>query len=131
LNLTRLGGSIDVENDEWDKPQYDDGALERYVCSFNNQKLVFAPGTDFGYSNMAFEVLGDVIAEVYGESFDDQVQHHTLMPLRMKDSTLLVKKSNSKLMTWGHQRDKDGHVSPARYIHTIVCIRRVPICTPT
>jgi len=27
---------------------------------------------------MAFEVLGDLIAKVSGESFDDYVQHHIL-----------------------------------------------------
>jgi len=42
---------------------------------------------------MAFEVLGDLIAKVSGETFDDYVQDHILTPLRMKDSTLLVKKS--------------------------------------
>ena len=49
----------------------------RYARSLRNQKLIFAPGTDFRYSNMAFEVLGDLIAKVSGESFDDYVQHHT------------------------------------------------------
>jgi CubicO group peptidase (beta-lactamase class C family) len=108
--VTHTSGMPDVQDYEWDKPQYDDGALERYVRSLSNQKLIFAPGTDFRYSNMAFEVLGDVIAKVSGESFDDYVQHHILTPLKMKDSTLLIKKTNPKLMTWGHERDKDGHV---------------------
>ena len=108
--VTHTSGMPDVEDYEWDKPQYDDGALERYVRSVSDKKLIFAPGTDFRYSNMAFEVLGDLIAKVSGESFDDYVQHHILTPLKMKDSTLLIKKTNPKLMTWGSERDKDGHV---------------------
>lgn len=60
--VTHTSGMPDVQDYEWDKPQYDDGALERYVRSLSNQKLIFAPGTDFRYSNMAFEVLGDLIA---------------------------------------------------------------------
>jgi len=68
----------DVEDYEWDKPQYDDGALERYVRSLTNQKLLFAPGERVQYSNMAFEVLGDVVAKASGESFDDYVQRHIL-----------------------------------------------------
>jgi CubicO group peptidase (beta-lactamase class C family) len=112
--VTHTSGIPDVEDYEWGKPQYDDGALERYVRSLSNQKLIFAPGTDLRYSNMAFEVLGDLIAKVSGESFDDYVQHHILTPLKMQDSTLLIKKTNPKLMTWGHERDKDGHVFPSK-----------------
>jgi CubicO group peptidase (beta-lactamase class C family) len=112
--VTHTSGMPDVEDYEWDKAQYDDGALERYVRSLSNQKLIFAPGTDFRYSNMAFEVLGDLIAKVSGESFDDYVQNHILTPLKMRDSTLLIKKTDPKLMTWGHERDKDGHVFPSK-----------------
>jgi CubicO group peptidase (beta-lactamase class C family) len=112
--VTHTSGMPDVEDYEWDRPQYDDGALERYVRSLSNQKLIFAPGTDFRYSNSAFEVLGDLIANVSGESFDDYVQDHILTPMRMKDSTLLLKKTNPKLMTWGYERDKDGQVFPSK-----------------
>ena len=112
--VTHTSGMPDVGDNEWDKPQYDDGALERYVRSLSNQKLIFAPGTDFRYSNMAFEVLGDLIAKVSGESFDDYVQHHILTLLKMRDSTLLIKKTDARLMTWGHERDKDGHVFPSK-----------------
>lgn len=58
--VTHTSGMPDVEDYEWDKPQYDDDALDRYVRSLANLKLVFAPGARFQYSNMAFEVLGDV-----------------------------------------------------------------------
>ena len=112
--VTHTSGMPDVEDYEWDKPQYDDGALERYVRSVSNQKLIFAPGTDFRYSNMAFEVLGDLISKVSGESFDDYVQQQILTPLKMKDSTLLIKKTSPGLMTWGHERDLSGHVFPSK-----------------
>jgi CubicO group peptidase (beta-lactamase class C family) len=56
--VTHASGMPDVEDYEWDKPQYDDGALERYVRSLTNQKLLFAPGERVQYSNMAYEVLG-------------------------------------------------------------------------
>jgi CubicO group peptidase (beta-lactamase class C family) len=112
--LTHTSGIPDVEDYEWDKPQYDDGALERYVRSLTNQKLLFAPGERVQYSNMAFEVLGDVVAKASGESFDDYVQRHILNQLRMSDSTLLVKQANAKLMTWGHELDEQGAPFPSR-----------------
>lgn len=112
--VTHTSGMPDVDDYEWNKPQYDDGALERYVRSLSNLKLDFAPGQRFRYSNMAFEVLGDVIAKVSGESFDDYVQHHILAPLGMKDSTLLVKEADPKLLAWGHELDEAGNPFPSK-----------------
>jgi CubicO group peptidase (beta-lactamase class C family) len=100
--LSHISGMPDVQDYEWDKPQYDDGALERYVKSLTDKSLIAAPGTKFQYSNMAYGVLGDVIAKVSGESFEDYVRHHILEPLNMKSSTLLVKKADPKLLTSPH-----------------------------
>jgi CubicO group peptidase (beta-lactamase class C family) len=100
--LSHTSGIPDVQDYHWDKPEYDDGALERFVRSLANEKLVFAPDAKFGYSNTAYEILGDVIAKVSGESFEDYVQHHILTPLGMKDSTLLVRSANPQLLTSPH-----------------------------
>jgi CubicO group peptidase (beta-lactamase class C family) len=113
---THTSGMPDVEDYEWDKPQYDDGALERYVRSLTNQKLLFAPGERVQYSNMAYEVLGDVVAKGSGESFDDYVQRHILAPLKMTDSTLLLKQANPALLTWGHELDEQGVPVPSRVV---------------
>jgi CubicO group peptidase (beta-lactamase class C family) len=58
---THTSGIPDVDDYGSDKPKYDEGALERYVRSLSNLKLVFAPGEQFRYSNIAFEIMGDVI----------------------------------------------------------------------
>ena len=62
--LSHTSGIPDTVNYNWDKPEYDAGALERFVRSIADQKLVFAPGEKFAYSNTAYEILGDVIAKV-------------------------------------------------------------------
>src|SRR5438067_5335427 len=100
--LSHTSGIPDTVNYNWDKPEYDAGALERFVRSIADQKLVFAPGEKFGYSNTAYEILGDVIAKVSGESFEDYVQHNILTSLGMKDSTLLVREANPQLLTSPH-----------------------------
>jgi len=74
--LSHVSGMPDVEDYEWDDPQYDEGALERYVRSLADQKMRFDPGQRYAYSNMAFECLGDVIAKVSGMSFADYEQEH-------------------------------------------------------
>lgn len=100
--LSHTSGIPDTIDYHWDKPEYDSGALERFVRSVANQPLVGAPGEKFAYSNTAYEMLGDVIAKVSGESFEDYVQHNILTPLGMKDSTLLVREANAQLLTSPH-----------------------------
>jgi len=99
---SHMSGIPDTVNYHWDKPEYDDGALERFVRSLADNKLVFTPGEKFGYSNSAYEVLGDVIAKVSGQSFEDYVRQHILVPLGMKSSTLLVREANQQLLTSPH-----------------------------
>src|SRR5205823_872917 len=108
--LSHTSGIPDTVTYNWDKPEYDAGALERFVRSIADQKLVFAPGEKFAYSNTAYEMLGDVIAKVSGESFEDYVQHNILAPLGMKDSTLLVREANPRLLTSPHVMEKGAVV---------------------
>jgi len=108
--LNHISGMPDVEDYNWDKPEYDDGALERYVRGLNNLSLLGEPGEKFRYSNIAFEVLGDVIAKVSGESFESYVQRNILAPLGMKHSTLLVRNTDPKRLVAPHVRDKAGNV---------------------
>src|SRR5215471_14854286 len=56
--VTHTSGMPDVKDYEWSRPQYDDGALERYVRSLDKAQLLWDPGAHFAYSNMAFKVLG-------------------------------------------------------------------------
>lgn len=100
--LTHTSGMPDVEDYEWNKPQYDDGALERYVRSLQPLSLIAAPGTRFQYSNMAYEILGDVIAKVSGQSFEDYVRLHILEPLGMSHSTLFMKQADPQHLTSPH-----------------------------
>ena len=121
--LTHTSGMPDVDDYEWDRPQYDDGALERYVRSLKDQKLVFAPGERMQYSNMAYEILGDAVAKASGMTFEEYVRQNILQPLGMSDSTLLVKDTDPALMTWGHELDGKGHpfaslVYPYNRTHT-------------
>ncbi len=100
--LNHTSGMTDVEDYEWDKPQTDEGAAERFVRSLTDQKMIFNPGEKMKYSNMAFDVVGDVIARVSGMSFEDYVERNILDPLGMKEGTFLYPKTNQALRTAGH-----------------------------
>ena len=100
--LSHSSGMPDVDDYEWEKAVADDGALERYVRSLTDRELIAAPGERFQYSNMAYEVLGDLVAKVSGETFEGYVKAHILSPLGMKDSTLLRAEADPKLTTSPH-----------------------------
>ena len=87
--LNHISGMPDVQDYEWDKPVYSEGALEQYVSSLSSEKMRSIPGENFAYSNMAFECLGDVIAKVSGMSFAEYEKKYILNPSGMKESTFL------------------------------------------
>src|SRR5580658_2196579 len=107
--VAHTSGMPDVVDYEWNKPQFDDGALERYVRSLGDLQLLFEPGSRFAYSNIAYDVLGDVIAKASGSSFEDYVQQHILNPLGMKNSTLLYRDVDPSLLSDGHVLDTRGN----------------------
>jgi CubicO group peptidase (beta-lactamase class C family) len=102
--LSHISGMPDVEDYEWNNPQYDEGALERYVRSLADKKMRFDPGESWAYSNMAFECLGDVIAKVSGMSFADYEKEHILDPAGMKESTFLKPEHLPENWASGHLR---------------------------
>ncbi len=87
--LSHISGMPDSGNYEWDLPQYDGGALERYVRGLSTEKLIHQPGEAFSYSNVAVEVLGDVVAKVSGQTFEDYQRDHILARAQMNQSTFL------------------------------------------
>lgn len=109
--VTHTSGMPDVKDYEWNKPQNDDGALERYVRSLKGEKLLWDPGSRFAYSNMAFEVLGDVIAKVSGKSFEDYVEQQILEPVGMRSSTVLMKNADPRKLASGYTKNKSSDAS--------------------
>jgi len=105
--LTHTSGLPDVKDYEWHKAQYDDQAAGRYVRSLKNIHLAFEPGDDFGYSNMAYDILGEVIAKVAGVTFEEYMNTHIFIPAKMLHSTFLKMAVTSDLATTPHVR---GHL---------------------
>lgn len=88
--LTHTSGMPDVQDYEWGKTADPEQALTRYTLSLKKEKLIFSPGENWAYSNMAFEVLGNVIEKVAGLSFSDYMTQNILTPLQMNQSSFLI-----------------------------------------
>ena len=100
--LNHTSGIPDVEDYEWDNPQYDDSAAERYAKSFATEKLDFAPGEKYSYSNAAFDILADVIARASGMTFEAYMKKYIFEPIGMVNSTFYKPDVPGKLATKPH-----------------------------
>jgi CubicO group peptidase (beta-lactamase class C family) len=109
--LTHTSGMPDVEINQWENPQYDDGALTRYVLSLEQVDLLFSPGEKWKFSNIAYDVLGNLIAKVTQMTFEDYMDKYILSPLDMKQSTFFKGKANKVLCTSPHIRKLEPVVS--------------------
>jgi len=100
--LAHTSGIPNTDDYEWDKPQYDEGAAERYARSHSTKELDFEPGTEYNYSNPAFDILCDVIAKTSGMPFEDYMTQHIFEPIGMKNSTFFKPDVPKELATQPH-----------------------------
>ncbi len=111
--LSHTSGMPDVNDYGWDHPETDEGALERYVLSeeVRGAHLLWAPGSGkFAYSNMAYEILGYVIAKVSGMPFEDYVHSHIFLPLQMTNSSLLTFQRSPEVLCTPHGKDENKRI---------------------
>ena len=100
--LSHTSGMPDVRDYEWNRPQFDEGAAERYVRSMATEKLLWPPGAGWRYSNMAFDALADVVAKASGTSFESFIKTNVFEPLGMTVSSFIHPEIPAALRTSGH-----------------------------
>ncbi len=91
--LTHTSGMADVEDYCWDSPRTDADALKDYALSreVKESRMLWPPSEGrFYYSNMAYELLGLMIAERSGMSYEAYMKKTFFEPLEMKESTFLT-----------------------------------------
>lgn len=86
--LTHTSGiPANISPDDWTQPSFGEKAMEENLQAVQDHSLEFQPGTDFAYSNSAFDILGVLISRASGMSFSDYVSKEILMPAGMTQST--------------------------------------------
>lgn len=91
--LSHTSGMSDVQDYHWDSPRTDEEALKDYAKSseVEDSRLLWSPSENkFSYSNMAYELLGLVISQVSGMSYEEYMEKNLLKPLGMDASTFLT-----------------------------------------
>ncbi len=91
-------------------PALDDEAVERLVRSLADRSVLFVPGTGWEFSDIAYMVLGDLVAKVAGQPFEAYMQDNILVPLGMEESTYLLEEVDSNLLASPHAWGAGGPV---------------------
>jgi CubicO group peptidase (beta-lactamase class C family) len=57
-----------------------------FVLEYCSDELLYEPGTDWAYSNSGYFILGAVIEEITGRTYEENLQENIFIPLEMKNS---------------------------------------------
>ncbi len=101
--LNHTSGLPDVQNYRWKDQNQSEKSLEQYVMSLN-LRLKSEPGTQYAYSNLAYELLGLVVARTTKITFEDYVKSQILEPVGMKNSDFRYFKIPDSLRTSPHTK---------------------------
>lgn len=119
--LSHTSGMPDMEEDKYDDlvshPEWDEGAAERYVRGLKSRKLIADPGQRFHYSNIAYNVLGDMIAKASGVPFETYMRENILLPSGMSNSSFLFADVPVDKLAVPHLRSPEMKVNPVYPYH--------------
>lgn len=101
--LNHTSGIRDIKSYNWSNNNEADNTLKNYL-TYKKLKLDFEPSTKYQYSNLAYDVLGYVVEQVSGLTFEDYVKENILLPSNMTESDFRYFKIEDTLKTFPHSR---------------------------
>ena len=124
--LTHTSGLGDVDDYRWYDFETDNGSLRRYVYEAEEvlaQPMLWDPReTRFRYSNIAYEILGQIVSECSGVSYEDFVSRHLLEPAGMSSSTMKTFERagapdfrDNERMALPHEKKPDRSIGPVEF----------------
>jgi CubicO group peptidase (beta-lactamase class C family) len=91
-----------------------DNALARLVAKMAEMELIALPGTRTSYSQAGYDLLGRIIEEVTGQTFEQAVASLVLEPLGLSHSFFARDDIMTRRFAVGHNPGEDGTLSIAR-----------------
>jgi len=85
-NLLSHTAGIDMADNEYNSMHSENNAAiypERFIDYALNRKLMFAPGTEWSYSNFAYVILATLVEKVSGEPYENYMKNHVFSPAGM------------------------------------------------
>lgn len=91
-------------------------SIEEMIAALPNTDVVIAPDSAFKYSNLAFSLLGEVIARVSGHPYVEYVRSQILEPLGMSSSTFELTDALRPRMATGYDPSPfEDEPSPSKH----------------
>lgn len=78
-------------------------ALERTVRTLVGQKLDFKPGNEFLYATINYDVLGLIVQQVSGQTYEDYMKNSILKPLGLNNTYLFRQETAALDMAKGYK----------------------------
>ena len=99
--LNHTSGLPDIWNYQWTNGHTDENALRTYL---ENKKLRLAsqPGAEYKYSNLGYDLLGLVVEQVTGKTFESYIKEQWLSPSGMINSDFYYPNITEKRRTSPH-----------------------------
>ena len=87
----------------WSWPDFPFPSKQAVIDELNNQEMLYPPSKYYQYSNLGLSLLGYVVEEVSGQSFDDYVNKNILIPLGMSSTkTYMSSDEYGKVLSLGY-----------------------------
>ena len=115
--LSHTGGTGDIFGPEFDRNKASLRSTEDYVRLYGERAPEFAPGSRESYSNFGFILLGRIVEQVSGLSYDDYIQRNIFAPAGMEstgnrpESDVLTRRAVG-YMGSGERLKNAGHTLP-------------------
>ncbi|MAO63436.1 MAG: hypothetical protein CL666_00395 [Balneola sp.] len=99
-NLLTHSAGLPRENawSHWTDPSLEFPTKEQILEKLEDQETLYPSSTYFQYSNLAMTLLGFIVEELSGQSYEEYVQEHILSPLELNDT-----RSDMPEELWGDQ----------------------------
>jgi CubicO group peptidase (beta-lactamase class C family) len=104
--FSSMQGDKDILNED-----ASDGALQANVRELADTKPSRPVGEKFDYSNSNYDILGLIVQEVSGQSFETYVEEHIYTPLEMSNSYTSKSEADENGLAVGHTRRGPGTFS--------------------
>ena len=71
----------------------------------HGKRIIFTPGTEYGYSGEGFEYLQRVVEAVTGKKIEEVLQEELLQPLNMRKTFFSKNQLEAQQISFGHNND--------------------------
>jgi CubicO group peptidase (beta-lactamase class C family) len=101
--LTHTSGIVSYDNlEEKESVKFSYRSPKKILSTVKNKKLLFQPGKHYSYSNTGYLMLGIVIEQITGKSYEEAVQEYIINRINLHETDALTVKTLNKLIVRGH-----------------------------